>query len=198
MKHSACHQAAVLAAFALILAAPGYGAPSPVAGEPAAPAAGVLAGAPACANAAVQPSFDYTYAAGSADFVYGGDPEAGSLYRWLKNGSPITSTQPVSESLLLHFDNSPAGANGETPSQAVGVAYTSGHWGQALVLSPTGSLRYPRANNYDPAEGTVEMWVAPRADGSDQIVQNPVQAVPAGESRRAFQIGWHDGFLRVQ
>jgi hypothetical protein len=123
--------------------------------------------APTCANAAIHATSDYAYAIGSADFHDAdGDPEAGSLFRWLKNGSVVISNaRPVSESLLLHFDNAVTGSNGETPSQSQGIAYASGKWGQALALTPAGSLRFfPRQYNFDPNEGTVEMWAALRVD----------------------------------
>jgi len=126
--------------------------------------------APTCANTAIHVNSDYTYALGSSDFQDAdGDSEAGSLFRWLKNGSTVISTtQPVSESLLLHFENAVTGANGETP-QAQGVNYGTGKWGQALALTTTGSLRFARQYNFDPNQGTVEMWVALRAAGSDPI-----------------------------
>ncbi len=96
-----------------------------------------LTSAPTCANAAIHATSDYAYALGSADFNDAdGDPESGSQFRWLKNGGVVISpTQPVSESLLLHFDNTMIGANGEAPSQAKNVTYTVGHWGQALALT---------------------------------------------------------------
>lgn len=127
--------------------------------------------APTCANAAIHATSDYAYALGSADFNDAdGDPESGSQFRWLKNGSTIISpTQPVSDSLLLHFDNAVIGANGEAPGQATGVAYAIGKWGQALALTSTASLRYARSNNFDPTAGTIELWVALRAAGSDPI-----------------------------
>jgi hypothetical protein len=136
-----------------------------------APAMATPAGLPTCANAEVHATSDYAYVIGSADFSDADeDPESGSQFRWLKNGGVVLSpTQPVSESLLLHFDNSVIGVNGETPSQAKNVTYTVGNWGQALALTSTGSLRYLRANNFDPTAGTIELWVALRAAGSDPI-----------------------------
>ncbi len=126
--------------------------------------------APTCANAAIHVNSDYTYAFGSGDFNdVDNDPETGSTFRWLRNGGAISTTQLVSEGLLLHFDNTVNGVNGETPSRAQGVAYTTGKWGSALALTSTGSLRFPRQYNFDPNEGTVEMWVALRAAGSDPI-----------------------------
>jgi hypothetical protein len=127
--------------------------------------------APTCANAAIHASSDYAYAIGCADFGDAdGDPESGSLFSWFKGGTlVISATQPVSESLLLHFDNAVTGVNGEAPSQAQGVNYVTGKWGQALALTATGSLRFPRQYNFDPNQGTVEMWVALRAAGSDPV-----------------------------
>ncbi len=131
----------------------------------------MLTAIPTCSNAAIQVTSDYAYAIGSTDFSDpDGDPETGSLFRWLKNGSiVISNTQPVSDSLLLHFDNTVTGANGETPGQATGVNYATGQWGQALALTSTGSLRFARQYNFDLNQGTVEMWVALRAAGSDPI-----------------------------
>lgn len=124
---------------------------------------------PVCSNATITLSHDYGYAIGSADFDDpDGDPESGSAFRWLVNGTPLASGQ-VAEGLLLPFDGSPIGANGETPNLAQGVTYTAGKWGQALSLAPQGRLRYPREDNLHLDEGTIEMWVASRADGDDPI-----------------------------
>ncbi|MCS7282354.1 MAG: carbohydrate binding domain-containing protein, partial [Anaerolineae bacterium] len=122
---------------------------------------------PTC-SAAASLTPDYTYIVGSAHFSDpDGDPEAGSRYRWLVNGAPITDTL-VAEGILLNFDGSTTGASGETPTAAQGVAYVSGKWGQALALDTThGVLKYPRQYNLPLDEGTIEMWVALRADGSD-------------------------------
>ncbi len=122
---------------------------------------------PICANAATALTFDYRYAVGSADFSDpDGDAESGSTYRWLVNGTPAAAGE-VAEGLLLHFDGSLDGVNGETPDLAQGVAYAAGRWGSALALAPNGSLRFGRENNLALDEGTVEMWVALRADGDD-------------------------------
>jgi hypothetical protein len=121
---------------------------------------------PTCANPAVGLSLNYTYAIGSADF--GGEPESGSTYRWFLNGLP-SPAEPVAEHLLLHLDASLQGSGGEMPDIAQGVSYAPGRWGPALALAPGGALRYERPGNLDLSQGTVEMWVAPRADGDDPV-----------------------------
>lgn len=142
---------------------------------------------PTCADAAATLTFDYRYAIGSVDFVdLDGDPESGSTYRWLVGGAPA-ATGETAEGLLLHLDGSPNGANGEAPSLTQGVAYAPGRWGQALALAPDGSLRFPRADNLDLAEGTVELWVALRADGDDPVYSSRWQVLffyqaPDGDS----------------
>ncbi|MDW8065613.1 MAG: LamG-like jellyroll fold domain-containing protein [Anaerolineae bacterium] len=126
-----------------------------------------VSGSPYCSSAVAELMPDYGYIVGSAQFNDpDGDPEWGSRYRWLVNGSPITDTV-TSEGLLLRFDGSVNGANGEQPTMAQGVSYVPGRWGQALSLGAGGVLNYPRLYNLPLDEGTIEMWVALRADGND-------------------------------
>ncbi len=125
------------------------------------------AGLPQCSAPAIHFTPDYAYVLGSANFYDpDGDPEAGSRYRWLVNSAPITDT-PVAEGILLNLDGAAVGANGETPTDAQNVAYTAGKWGQALALPANGRLKYARQHNLPLDEGTIEMWVALRADGND-------------------------------
>ncbi len=125
------------------------------------------AGLPVCSDSAASLTPDYTYVVGSAAYSDpDGNPEWGSRYRWRINGTPITDTL-VAEGILLHFDGSTTGANGETPTTVQNVAYAAGKWGQALALPASGVLKYPRQYNLPLDEGTIEMWVALRADGSD-------------------------------
>ncbi|GAG12420.1 unnamed protein product, partial [marine sediment metagenome] len=124
---------------------------------------------PACNNAAAQLTDDYSYVIGSVDFD---DPNGHialqSSYQWLANDVPISNGQ-VLELLLLHLDNSVDGSAGESPLQAVDVDYTAGKWGSALMLGPDGKLRFQRQGNLALDEGTIEMWIAARADGDDPI-----------------------------
>lgn len=127
---------------------------------------------PTCANAAVKLTHDYTYVTGTADFFDpDGDSESGSTFRWLVNGTPSTAKE-VAEQLLLHFDGSPDGIDGEIPDLAQGVNYTTGRWGSALMLEPGSSLRFGQEGNLDLTQGTIEMWVAMRADGDDPVYSN--------------------------
>ncbi len=58
------------------------------------------------------------------------------------------------------------------------MSLTEGRWNSALDLAPDGILSYSREGNFDLAEGTVEMWLALRADGDDPL----------------YQEGWHAFF----
>jgi hypothetical protein len=150
---------ATLAVVLLILTA--LAARATVHATPAAP--------PACSGAAASFTADYGYAVGSAGFSDADhDAESGSAFRWLVNGSAVASGQ-VGEGLLLHFETSPTGANGENAATASGVGYVAGHFGQALDLAKSGSLYFARADNLPLSEGTWEFWLAPRADGNDPI-----------------------------
>jgi hypothetical protein len=122
---------------------------------------------PACHSPTVAMTADYAYVVGSAAFSDpDGDPEADSRYRWLVNGAPLTDTL-VAEGILLNFDQSTAGGNGEAPTTAQNVAYVAGKWGDALALPANGQLQYARQHNLPLDEGTIELWVALRADGDD-------------------------------
>ena len=128
-----------------------------------------LIAAPGCGGASVRLSPDFAWVIGSATFTGGpGDIEAGSLYRWLTNGVPFAAGQ-VGEDLLLHFDGNANGAAGELPATAANLAYAAGRWGQSLSLPANGQLRFNRVDNYHPAEGTIELWAALRADGTNAV-----------------------------
>ena len=110
---------------------------------------------------------------GSASFSDpDGDPESGSTFRWLADGV-ATASGPTAEGLLLRFENGTAGANGESPLAAAGVGYAAGRFGQALALANPGGLIFARADNLPLTEGTWELWIAPRADGSDPTYADP-------------------------
>jgi hypothetical protein len=125
---------------------------------------------PLCSNAACTLTPDYTFAVGSADFSDpDSDAESGSACRWLVNGVPQGAASPVAEGLLLHFDGTASGANGELPAVSQGASFTSGKWGQALSLGAGGRLGFARPDNLDLSEGSMELWTALRADGSDPV-----------------------------
>ena len=124
---------------------------------------------PACDGAAVHFTPDYAYILGSAHFSSAsGQAEAGSQFRWLTNGAALAAG-PVAEGLLLNFDGVVTGVSGETPTAALNVAYAPGKWASALALPANGRLQFGRTNNLFLDQGTIELWVAPRADGTNAI-----------------------------
>jgi uncharacterized protein (TIGR03437 family) len=111
-----------------------------------------------CANLAVSPSSDYAFLIGSAP--------AGGTYRWLLNGQTY-KTGTTSQLFLLHADDSLIATEGKKPLDSPAVAYQPGRWGSALAIEKSGLLTYARGGNLDLNEGSIEMWVAPRAAGDD-------------------------------
>lgn len=75
--------------------------------------------------------------------------------------------QDANTTLLLHFQNSLTGAQGEVPTQASGITYQAGVQGQAANFSPTNIVRYPRTGNIDSREGTLSFWIKPPWNGND-------------------------------
>jgi hypothetical protein len=79
--------------------------------------------------------------------------------------APRATAQPFTPDphtlLLLHFDGSAGGAQGETPLTATGLAYTAGVIGQAVVLAPGAALSYARVGNLVGERGTLEFWFKP-------------------------------------
>jgi hypothetical protein len=87
---------------------------------------------PTCYGAAISLSPDYSYFIGSAGFSdASSEAESGSLFSWLTNGAPL-GVGPVAEDLLLHFDGTANGVNGETPTLAQSLSYATGKWGSSL------------------------------------------------------------------
>lgn len=123
---------------------------------------------PACSGATVSFSSDASFFIGSAAFIAAGNAESGSLFSWTTNGVPWNAG-PVAEGLLLHLDGSATGANGESPALAQNLAFAAGKWGSSLALPAGGRLQYPAANNLQLNQGTLEMWVALRADGTNPV-----------------------------
>jgi hypothetical protein len=94
-----------------------------------------------------------------------GDFESGSTYRWLKNGEVIASGQ-IPQSFLVHLDGSLATVDGEMPSVSENVAYQPGKFGQGVLFTASNAtlLGYRVAANFDPGQGTIEMWIKLRED----------------------------------
>ena len=69
--------------------------------------------------------------------------------------------------LLLRFENTLTGAQGETPVQNVGVSFESGILGQGILVDGSDLLQYATASNFNMPAGTIEFWVKPRWGNSD-------------------------------
>jgi len=69
--------------------------------------------------------------------------------------------------LLLHFNNNVIGANDELPTTETGVTYDSGIFGNAAYLSTGTQLLYSSYDNIDEVVGTIEFWIKPLWNGSD-------------------------------
>ena len=120
-------------------------------------AAGALFAQSPC-HLTIVPTTDYQFLIGSAD--------SGGSYRWLRNGQAI-ATGDSPQMFLLHADGSLVTAEGKSPTRSAGVQFAAGRWGQSIALDPAGTLTYARQGSVDFSQGTVEMWVAMRADGGD-------------------------------
>ncbi len=71
--------------------------------------------------------------------------------------------------LLLKFENSLNGEQGETPTTSTGHSYQAGIQGQGALLPNPNNLRYSSANNINATEGTVEFWMKPTWAGNDAL-----------------------------
>jgi hypothetical protein len=87
-------------------------------------------------------------------------------FQWLRNGQVIQEGM-FWQRFLLRADGNTLSAEGRTPVTSTGVQFDAGKWGSALYLDASGSLTYPASGVFDMREGTIEMWVALRYDGSD-------------------------------
>jgi TolB protein len=99
-------------------------------------------------------------------------------------GQPCTVEGPYSVDtrtlLLLHFDGSYDGAQGEqgTPS---GTTFTGSRYGQGVLIDSNDTLTYATAGNLNRTQGAIEFWVRPNWDGND------------GQSEIFFEVG--DGWF---
>ena len=131
----------------------------------------VNADAPYCSEIDIRFTDDNAYVVGCADYESVHDTRPSySSYRWKVNDS-IVMDSGVSETFFLHLDNELVGAAGEQPLVITALTFVEGKWNGALALDAAG-LSYAATDNYSPTEGTIEMWIAPRADGNDPIYQS--------------------------
>ncbi len=112
----------------------------------------------ACGNVQLQLAPDYTFAIGSSS--------GGSAYTFTLGGQPLAQG-PLTQLALLHYDNALTSTSGIAPSIASGVAYAAGKFGTGMYLQSGGAPAYPAADMFNVSEGTVEMWVSPRYNGTD-------------------------------
>lgn len=105
-------------------------------------------------------------------------------------GVPCTIDQAYSVDantlLLLHFDGSYDGAQGET-GIASGTSFDSGRFGQGVRVDGTDVLTYPTAGNLLRTQGSIEFWIKPDWNGDD------------GLDYGFFEVGdeWHNR-IRIQ
>ena len=103
-------------------------------------------------------------------------------------GQPCTIEGPLTVDahtlLLLHFDGSYDGAQGEHGSPS-GTTFAAGRYGQGLLVDESDTLTYPSASNIVRTQGAIEFWLRPAWDGND------------GQSYTFFEIG-DDWFNRLR
>jgi len=68
---------------------------------------------------------------------------------------------------VFPFDGSPASRSGLEPAIAEGLAFGEGREGECLYIGPGTRLAYPTQGVYDPARGTVNVWIRPRWNSRD-------------------------------
>jgi HEAT repeat protein len=90
----------------------------------------------------------------------------------LNSGETVLWGKPsptVSELAMFHFDDSLASSAGLPPARAAGTSFVPGRWNSALSIAPGGILSYPIAHHLDFKNGTIEMWISPRYEGTHPV-----------------------------
>ncbi|NND32082.1 MAG: T9SS type A sorting domain-containing protein, partial [Saprospiraceae bacterium] len=82
-------------------------------------------------------------------------------------GIPAKLDRDEKTTLLLPFDSSLSGEDGENPENSPMVSYGEGIHGQAALVSEGVELIYGAPNNIDAQAGTVEFWIQPQWSGDD-------------------------------
>jgi hypothetical protein len=100
------------------------------------------------------------------------------------DGSPLWGRQTTRsvQTHIFHFDHSVESSDGLKPAQTKGASFVGGKFGTALTLAPDGILSYPVEENFQFAEGTVEMWIALKFDGTNPVYHqhnHPLLLYPA-------------------
>ena len=129
-----------------------------------------------CGNTSLALTTDYQFAVGTSD-------TAGS-YTFSFAGKPLAQGN-TPQLALFHYDSSLQSTSGLAPASSVGTSFLPGKWGSALAIATGGVLSYPRAGNLSLTDGTVEMWVSPRYDGTNSVYTQGVNVL--------FQYTWGTG-----
>ena len=74
--------------------------------------------------------------------------------------------------LVLHFDNSLTGENGEIPAQSSGVTFAPGVSGQGVQVDSGDLLKYATTGNFNAPAGSIEFWIKPMWNGSDTTTRS--------------------------
>jgi hypothetical protein len=85
--------------------------------------------------------------------------------------APPTAAQDAGDLLVLRFNGSPNGEQGETPLQSTGVTFTGGVSGQGVLIDGSDVLRYATAGNFNATAGSVEFWIKPLWNGNEGVTR---------------------------
>jgi hypothetical protein len=90
-----------------------------------------------------------------------------------KTASSVTAKQAIvadaNTILLLHFDNSLTGGDGELPADAAGVTFSPGILAQGVLIDSADVLNYATLGNFTATQGTIEFWIKPQWNGNDNV-----------------------------
>jgi concanavalin A-like lectin/glucanase superfamily protein len=76
-------------------------------------------------------------------------------------------TPDASTLLLLHFNGTVSGAQGEVPTASAGVGFEPGIFGDGAFFPSGNQLHYASTGNVSATRGTLEFWFRPRWNGND-------------------------------
>jgi len=113
-----------------------------------------------CGNVELQLTPDYSFAVGNSS--------GGSTYTFTLGGQ-LLAQGSLTQLLLFHYDGSLSSTSGIPPVQSAGTSFAPGKWGSALAVATGGGVSYPASGNISFSDGTIELWIASAADGTDPI-----------------------------
>lgn len=86
----------------------------------------------------------------------------------LRGGELISDEHTL---LLLHFNDNFNDTSGVEPLTASGLTFTEGIFGKAINIDKDDTLWYPMPEQFNPAEGSVELWLSPLWTGEEPIMR---------------------------